>query len=317
MSYSCSVLIPIRYQEENVFLKRNLLQINKFQHPEVSMEVLVADQTNSPEVNRVLSELSLSYVKSFTCEGIDAGHPIDEGLKRASGNFFMSLDVDCAPIHKVWAYLPIKLVDKYNLSCVGKQTALHMADAYKVLGNFVAINNYYRTMKTSIAKYVSESIGFCRPENRFRAGLIPTKNYGWVVPADNGVYANAFMDRENLGPKVSLALNKINGFTNKMGVWGMVIDDLVWHMVFSSSKDWIEDKLDTLGQDYMYWCTRIYNEGFTDSIFQELMSNLKPHHQALYDREIYENGVLRRLTPQDEIFQEVYKLKNESGEQTI
>src|SRR5574339_329434 len=104
MSYSCSVLIPIRYQEESVFLRRNLLQINKFQHPEVSMEVIVADQTNSPDVDRVISELSFNYVKSFKCEGIDAGHPIDRGVQIASGEFFMSFDVDCAPIHKSWAY---------------------------------------------------------------------------------------------------------------------------------------------------------------------------------------------------------------------
>lgn len=311
MSYSCTVLIPIRYPEEHVFLKRNLLQIDKFKHPEVEVEVLIADQTVGRAVENCRAELSLPYVTSFICEGIDAGHPIDEGLKRASGNFFMSLDVDCAPIHRAWAYLPIKLIDKHNICAVGKQTALHMADSYKVLGDFVAINNYYRTMKTSTAKYVSESIGFCRPENRFRAGLIPTKNYGWVVPADNGVYANAFMDQEKLGSKVSLALNKINGMTNKMGVFGMVIDDLVWHMVFSSSKDWIADKWDTLGQDYMKWYQRIYDNGFTDEIFQEMQDALKDHHQALYDREIYENGILRRLTPQDEIFRDIVEIKNE------
>jgi len=306
---TASVVIPLAYEEELVFLKRNLHQIRKFHRTTLPTEVLVIDQTESGIPNDLMIEYS-SFARVIKAPRIDAGWPIDVAASMAEGYYFCSLDVDCIPIHPNWLLAPIKLIEKYDLLFVGKQTGLHMHPGYAKWGNFVQINNYFRVGKTREVRSLSRAVGFLRPENRYKVNFTPVANCEFEQNADNGVVANFYSDQINMGAKLSLSMNKILGMTNEMGVFGHTIDNLVWHMVFSSSKDWISNKEKTLGEDYMHWYRRIQETNFSDFTFDDMLAHLKDHHNLLGDREIFSNGVLRTLTQEDEICRDIEVFKS-------
>ena len=62
--------------------------------------------------------------------------------------------------------------------------------------------------------------------------------------------------------------------TNKMGIYGMVIDDLVFHMVFGFGEEWINDLQDVLGDFYLTLRKKIMYKGFlTDKEKKELVKH--------------------------------------------
>lgn len=306
MTYKVSVAIPVAYPEEIVFLRGNIAYIESHKHPEIETEIIICDQTG---VGDIKSEFG--RYKVVTVQRVDAGYPLDVAVRQAEGQYFTSLDVDCAPLHEAWLYAPVKVLDTYPDVCmVGKATGLHNHHDYAKWGAFFHINNYYRTMRAEQARYVSQQVGFLRPENRAKADFYPVADFPFEANCDNGVRANSFTDKIKMGKKFSIAMNKILGMTNEMGVFGMVLDGLVFHMVFSSSKDWISDKSKTLGDDYMSWYSRINAEGF-EAVLPEMIAALKPKYEILYDRHLWDGTKEIQLTPQDDLFRNFSAWKKE------
>jgi len=307
MTYEVSVAIPICYPEEITFLRANISHIEKFTHPQVKPQVIICDQTGNDSVK---SEFGSRYYV-MQLPRVDAGYPLDMALTIADKEYFVSLDVDCVPMHKAWLYAPVKVLAEYpDIVMVGKATGLHNHHDYAKWGAFFHINNYFRFMRTDQARYVSKQVGFLRPENRHKAGFDTLAEFSFEPNCDNGVRANSFTDRMKMGRKFSVAMDRVLGNTHEMGIFGHTLDGLVWHMVFSSSKDWIEDKSKTLGEEYLKWYHRINTEPF-DSVWPDIVKALQPKYNILHDRHVWDGDKEVSLTPQDQLFKDFSAWKAE------
>jgi hypothetical protein len=308
-----TVCIPVCYELE--FLKGSIRQIMKNKHDQIEYEIIICDQT-SPEMSNKINDLfgNDPEIKIIKIPRIDAGYPIDVAVRMAKGEYFCSLDADAFPISNLWLYLPIKLIEEFGFSFIGKESGLH--HSYKgQLGEYFHLNNYFRVSKTDVAKRISEEVGFIRPQNKRRVDLIYNQNHH-SVSCDNGVIAQWYSDNQNMGPKLSLMMDKIIGKTPNLGVYGMVIDDLVFHMVFGQTNE--ECGIGNLGNDYKTLNEEIYSNGLTDEIIDKLLSlSKKENILNLYGeenlringRQYYESGNHKFLSDQDEVSKFIEKMK--------
>jgi hypothetical protein len=261
-----TVCIPVCYEIE--FLKGCIKQIFKHKHETIDYEIIICDQTND-EMSKIIHDLFSNNpdIKIIKLPRIDAGYPIDVAARMAKGEYFCTLDADAFPISDLWLYLPIRLIQEYNFSFIGKESGLHHSYSSQ-LGNYFHLNNYYRVSRTDIAKYISEEIGFIRPQNKSRIDF----NYRTTYPigCDNGVLAQWYSDVNKLGPKLCLMMDKIIGKTPNLGVYGMIIDDLVFHMVFGQTNE--ECGINNLGDGYANLNREINQIGLTDNMIEKLIS---------------------------------------------
>jgi hypothetical protein len=103
-------------------------------------------------------------------------------------------------------------------------------------------------------------------------------------------------------------MDKIIGKTPNLGVYGMVIDDLVFHMVFGQTNE--ECGINNLGNDYASLNREINENGLTDEMIEKLLSLAKTENilnlygeenLRINGRQYYEDNNRRFLTPEDEI----------------
>jgi hypothetical protein len=305
---SCTILIPHVNTPHLVIGAIN--QIKKLTK-NVDYEVVVADQSDEAIHKSLLEKYKNDErIKVIKLNRVDAGYPIDVVSRSSTKEYFCTLDADAFPIHPNWLYLPIQLLKEFNLSFVGQDTGLGHHPAYAFDGEFCHLNNYFRVSKTETAKLLSETAGFCRVQHQHRTGL-KYEDVNWKLDhADNGVLAQWYSDKKSLGGKVGLALNKILGMTNEFGVYGMCIDDLVFHFVFGYHPDTINDAKKSLGNQYLDLENRIKSTGLTEEIIEELIASLKDHHP--YETRVYSMGNGGRadtLNAQNEIYKRIEELK--------
>jgi hypothetical protein len=261
-----TVCIPVCYEFE--FLKGSINQIMKHKHEKIDYEIIICDQTE-PNISDKINDLykDIPEIKIVKIPRIDAGYPIDVAVRMAKGEYFCTLDADAFPISNLWLYLPVKLIERYNFSFVGKESGLHLSYENQ-LGKYFHLNNYYRISKTEIAKKISEDVGFIRPQNKNRSNLHYNNNVN--VGCDNGVIAQWYSDNQKLGPKFCLMMDKIIGKTPHLGVYGMIIDDLIFHMVFGQTNE--ECGINSLGDGYVELNKEINQNGLTDEMIEKLLS---------------------------------------------
>lgn len=307
MKDTCTILIPTINTPHLVY--GAITQIEKYTN-NVDWEILVADQSDEPIHSQIVARYAdHPRVKVIKLDKIDAGYPIDVAARTTNREFLCSLDTDAFPIHPNWLYLPIQLIKEFNLSFVGQDTGLGVHPAYAFDGEFCGINNYFRVSRTDLAKRVSENAGFCRYQHRARTGL-SFADVGWKIDhADNGVVANWWSDKQRLGDKVSLSLNKILGMTHEFGVYGMCIDDLVFHFVFGYHPDTVTDANKSLGLAYLNLENKIKNEGLTEQNISELLQNLIPHHPYTSRGVGIGGKKLEVLSSEHEIYKRIEELK--------
>lgn len=312
------VTVAVPYCFEDKLVVGCARQIRRHWNPSVEIEMLIMDQADPQMSARVQSELSdLDFVRFVKVPRIDAGFPLDVAARTGTGDWFCSLDADAFPISDKWLSLPIEMIERHGYTSVGKQTGLH--HAYREsLGEYFHINNYYRVMRMQDARDVSHAVGFLRPENHYKAephGYTFSENVG--ISADNGVAVQFWLDRQKRGPKLSLAMNRIIGKTPGMGVYGMVIDDLVFHMVFGQTFE--EQHESVLGAEYKALVGQIYRDGLDDSMADRLAwMSTKQNIIDLYGddnywgnwRCVYEAGDFRMCFPGDPLSEEIESLKN-------
>jgi hypothetical protein len=262
---SCTVLIP--HVDTPYYLKVCLEQVRKYRHPEVEQKVIVVDQSGNSTCKDSFESADVCVVQA---PRIDAGYPIDLGAKMADTDYFCTLDCDAFPIHRNWLRYPIALIEKYGFSFVGNNTGLDQS--YKDKGAFFHINNYFRVSKTSVVKDLSEVVGFMRVGNRHKVGYHPKDTSWGDLACDNGVVAQWYADQKGYGPKISLPVTSHVGCTPKMGIYGMVVDDLVFHMVFGYGQEWIADMQDVLGSDYLALREKMMAGALNEGVINDLIS---------------------------------------------
>jgi len=272
--YSCSICIP--HVNALPFLISNIESIKKYKHPEIDYEIIIVDQSSDEIYNNIIKKYKDNkIIKIIKCEKIDCGYAIDTGIKYATKEYFCNLDCDAIPIHKNWLYVPIKLIDKYNFYFVGVDTNLDWAYKEKVSEKFNVLNNYFRVCKTKNIKFLSEKIGFINPKNRKKINRPSLEELGikWTGPewADSSVVANWYVDANKLGDKIALSINKYLGHTITDGMYGFIIDDLVFHFVFSNIEKFGKNKESKLGLAYIALRKIIDTSGLTPELLEYLI----------------------------------------------
>jgi hypothetical protein len=307
--YTCSICIP--HINALPFLEGNISFIRKYSRPEIEYEIIIVDQSKEEIFNKIAEKYEYDKdIKLIRTRHIDCGHAIDIGIKHATKEYFCNLDCDAIPIHKNWLYLPIKLIEKYNYYFVGVDTNLDWAYKDKVAEKFNIFNNYFRVCKTKNIKMLSEKIGFINPTNRIKVNKKPLIESGinWTGPewADSSVIANWYVDTNKLGDKLALSINKYIGLTLKNGAYGFIIDDLVFHFVFSNIEkfDTEENKKTMLGEQYLAVRNLIEQFGLSQQII-DLIKTLCSGKEGT-NREI--NDEL--IKPESEIYKYIEELKN-------
>jgi hypothetical protein len=310
-----TICIPVCFEFE--FLKGSINQIMKCKHPEIEYEIIICDQT-SQEMSKMIHDQFSHYseIKIVKIPRIDAGYPIDVASRMATGQYFCTLDSDAFPISGLWLYLPVRLIEEFGFSFIGKESGLHYS--YKdSLGDYFHINNYYRVSKTEVARKISQEIGFIRSQNRNNPLVQLEYSQSFPIECDNGVLAQWWSDKFQMGPKLSLMMDKIIGKTPQLGVWGMIIDDLVFHMVFGQTNE--ECGIQSLGQDYVNMSKKINQFGLTEEVISELVSmsttqNILDFYDSenlrINGRQVFDSGNHRFLSEQDQITKFIEEIKN-------
>jgi len=284
----CNIVIPHVSYDSLMYLKTCVSQIKKHKHTLVKQKILIVDQSPPHVFDKIKHFFSSDpEVEIFQLERVDAGYPIDfiaRNLSEDSNDSFLcSLDSDAFPISNLWLYLPIKLIETFGYSFVGSSTNLAKCyyDYTRSFGydkEWVHINNYYRISRVSVAKLLSNSVGFMRPGNRDRVGFKAITNQWGERGFDNGVIANWYADYLKLGDKFSFNINSALGYTDILGVFGMNISDLVFHFVFGFGEDTLPGgSYECLGFDYLKLRSKIINQDILSSEFiEDLLKQLKP-----------------------------------------
>jgi glycosyltransferase involved in cell wall biosynthesis len=248
-------------------------------HPDIEVDVIVVDQSDPDEKRLVKQMLGVwPGVRVIDAERVDAGWPIDVAAKLAEGEYFCSLDCDAFPIHPDWLARPVRLIRDHGADWVGSDTGLAAAYTSKGISEpYVHLNNYFRVSRTESVQAASAAVGFLRWGNHYKVNYEPLDSSWPEMPCDNGVKAQWWASQRGES-KLSLGISSALGVTPKMGIYGMVIEGLVFHLVFGWGEEWIEDLQDTLGDDYLELSERMREEGVTDGLLKEMLSRCVPEH---------------------------------------
>lgn len=118
--------------------------------------------------------------------------------------------------------------------------------------------------------------------------MCPRIGNGGELACDNGVVAQWYSDQKGYGPKLSIPVTSQVGCTKKMGIYGMVLDNLVFHMVFGYGQEWIQDMMDVLGPDYLELRSKIERGELSEEMIKNLIdkSVKRPDSYVTYGIEV-------------------------------
>ena len=249
----CTILIPVINEIQQ--LKGSLEAIGEF---EPDVKIIIANQTGRELWFNDKNIEVVSYPKH------SYGYSIDRCIGMVDTEWFCTMDADCFPISPDFLRKPISILKERCATFAGSDTGLSIA--YPKLGKFLAINNWFRVSRTETTKLLSGVYGFARNEDS------SVKHDEW---ADDGVYANRALGDEK---KVVLPITRAIGMTPKQGLYGIVLDELVFHMVFGNTRTLMSDEQmkNELGADYLQLLQRIEQGGLTKELRQELVAMAKP-----------------------------------------
>jgi len=93
---TCTILVP--HVEAPGYLAACIRSIKKHVHPLIRQDVIIVDQSGESTYRQLEESYSRDpAIKILRLPLIDAGYPIDEALKYATGDYFCSLDCDAFP----------------------------------------------------------------------------------------------------------------------------------------------------------------------------------------------------------------------------
>lgn len=313
-----SVGIIIPHWNSWPFLKICIENIQKNKNPTLTETTYVIDDSSddgsyekAQDYFRNDSSIQFHQVyRKSKKDDADVGYLLDHGVGIIQEQYVAMIDADIIPISPDWLSFPIWLQEKYNCSSVGLDTGLSSCyihrirsqnwwqpyEGYVTYGGlydnqwFSCTNNLYRVMNSTLAKVVSESIGFTRDcPNRssilnkiYRKGKdflrlsFLNKRYPYFPGCeDNGVAANHFIDINAFGPKFNIPLTSYIGVTPNDGTFGQNISGLIFHFALSTRALSTERReVSDAGYDYNYWVNRMH-EQFDDQLVHDLIAASK------------------------------------------
>ncbi len=324
-----SVAILIPHWNSWDFLKPCLEYIQKNRNPQLTERVYVLDDSSTDGSFEKAKEYFKGdasiefhrfsrYNKKYSA---DIGLLLDYGLKLVKEDYVATIDADIFPLSTDWLSFPIWLINEYGCSAVGTDTGL--STSYRSRANFKTtqpkegyrpearaysndwythINNFYRVMRTSTAKTVSEKIGFTRNDrssNLFKKILnrIGRRYFYWFpyhkrfpyFPGgeDNGVAANHFMDMNKMGPKFNIPITSYVGLTPHDGAFGQNISGLVFHFALSTRALSDERReVKDAGNKFGHWVKKIKESGIDGKNLEEMIEQSKLFAKGGYDNSV-------------------------------
>lgn len=250
--FTCTVAIP--HVDTPALLRCCVDNIRAKWHPDVSLEILVIDQSDDAANKAAAHEIEDGKynVRVIDAPRIDAGYPLDIAVREAKGEYFCSLDCDAWPITPAWLAVPLEQIKRYGFSFVGCDCDLHAA--YPHLGPGPIINNFFRVSRTDVARMASEEVGFMRPQNRGKAQIHFGNEFphgGWH---DNGVAANWWVEQKYPGKKLGIPVTRHLGNAHDRDdccVYGIVVGELVFHLGYGFHQDTVGDAEKQLGRKFL------------------------------------------------------------------
>ena len=116
---------------------------------------------------------------------------------------------------------------------------------------------------------------------------------------DDGVMANWYADHICMGNKIGMPITGYVGKTNEVGLYGMVVDNKVFHFVCGGQILNMPEprKTEIWGKEYLDLFYRVYNNGLNDSEIEELLLMVKPHKDSwrIWDCKKKEISVFEKL----------------------
>ena len=291
---SCTIIV---YHYESLpFLRACIRQIRKYKHPEIEQHIIIADQ--SSELTQITinaeyegdSDITIVQMKSI-CSGYSIDYIMRFGDIKTE--YTCTMDVDAFPIHPNWIYIPIKLIEEYGFSFVGHHPDesgvtqwKRFEDAYSQYGKFFHVAQAFRVGYTKNFKELALKAGFTRSvDSRNKIdGLFGFESNQWMEIAnkkgldgyaDSSVIAHWWEDQNKENNKFTFAETACLGIAPTEGRYGRVIDDLVFHFMFSYNYLQVADKQKSMGQNFLYWIEKI-NAGLTDELINEMLSATIP-----------------------------------------
>jgi glycosyltransferase involved in cell wall biosynthesis len=321
---SIAVLVP--HWNSLPFLKLCLEHIQKYHNKNLMEKIYVLDDSSNDgsfqkakKLFKNEKNIEFHRIKRYNRkEEPDVGLLLDCGLKLVKEEYVATIDADLFPISKNWLAFPIWLIEKYNCSSAGLDTGLSNAYLNRLKGQtwwnpdsgyapcgglydnsyFTCTNNLYRVMKTSLAKIVSEKIGFSRASpdvslNKFHKWikyfLKRRERYPYLPGGeDSGVAANHFIDINKLGPKFNIPLTSYIGLTPKDGAFGQNISGLAFHFALSTralSKE--RKEVQNAGKAFNAWVNKLNGiKTINDKVLKKMINQSRHFQSGGYDGSI-------------------------------
>lgn len=273
-----TVIIPVL--NELKLLEYQFYQFEKCKHELIIQKNIIVFQGGDADFDTI-NNLYSEKATIIRTPPYQSGYAIDIALKQCTTKYATILDADAFPFSKNWLYKPIMLLEKYGFFCVGIETGLH--HSYGHMGNFFCINNNYETFNADSAKLISEAVGWSNSTARKHLEF-ENKSFWGDVYADNGVIAQAYADQShiNFGDKMSLPITHNIGLTATMGIYGFVIDNMVFHFVFGSHMAENKDVLQSrYGDEYVDFLKFVEAAPVNDETISKILSMIQPKNGHL------------------------------------
>lgn len=298
---SCTIIVS--HFESINFLRACLRQTLKHTHPEILQKIIVCDQSGDETHALVLEEFgNIEGVQIVRTKPLYSGYGIDFLIQRGyiDTDYIAQLHVDAYSISNQWLYLPIKLIEEYDLAFAGQLQFISTGkESIYPPSPMFAMAQCFNVGKTEIYKEMSYQAGFTRFHNRpWVEEGITWKNDDWSVwaePAyqergsDDDVVAFSWEDKYCEHDKLGLAITSMI-----QSHFGRIIEDMVFH--FGSCRESI-GVADSMGDLYQHYTMRI-NENYSDELVEELInlskqSTVKNDSEKILLRNFW-NGKLKK-----------------------
>lgn len=317
---SCTIIIS--HYRSFQFLRACLRQINRHQHQEIKLNIIVADQSGSEyysdDIEKFRTDISelgnSSEVIFYNMIPLYSGFGIDWLMRYADikTDYICQLHADAFPINKNWLYLPVKLIEENNFSFVGQhQFVCDGTQSIYPPDPFFAMSQCFNVARTETYRDMSMEAGFTRFHEREKTDL-RFNNNDWAQWAshdypsrgsDDDVVAFHWEDKYRQHDKLGLAITGMMNTSEQGGSFGRVIEDVVFH--FGSANE-SRGVFDLMPNSYQHYYNRIQN-GFTNELLEEMLIQVKPNN---FNRVLWKGDLKEAYSASEDLNYKIEELKS-------
>jgi len=185
---TCGIIIP--HWESYQFLQMSIKKVKENKNDMVPHHIYIVDDDSKDGSFEKIQEswgndpdVTIMQAHRPNKDVPDVGSLLDIAVQKVKERYVCTIDADVFPISPHWLSFPIHLIEKYDCASVGSDVGLSLS--YLMLSprcpgkwqnrdgylpgfslfdneNFTCTNNFYRVMKSSLAKIASEQVGYAR-----------------------------------------------------------------------------------------------------------------------------------------------------------